>query len=252
LFALADVVQAQTTIGAHRRQASRSELSDAADLTEKAATVAPDEKTKEKLLSDASAIRQRLRNGDFLPGDRIFIEVLEDSSLTDTFTVRGDRKLQLPNLPDISLLGVLDSELGTHLTTEIGKFVKTPTVRATGLLRVALMGGVGNPGYYTVQIDRAITDVLMLAGGPASGAKLNDAVVKRQDKTVIDKKGLQVAIQQNKTVGDISLRDGDEIYIPMPAQNNSNWLNNIRNVTAVISIIALIAYGGRFGRGRRP
>ena len=85
----------------------------------------------------------------------------------------------------------------------------------------------------------------------SSSTDCDDAVVKRQEKTVIDKKGLQVAIQQNKTVGDISLRDGDEIFIPVPNQNSTAWLNNIRNVTAVISIIALITYGTRGRGGRR-
>jgi protein involved in polysaccharide export with SLBB domain len=76
-----------------------------------------------------------LRNGDFLPGDRIYIVVLGDSALTDTFTVRGDRRLQLPNIPDVTLSGVLDSELNTFLTTELSRYLKNPTVTATGMVR---------------------------------------------------------------------------------------------------------------------
>jgi hypothetical protein len=102
---LVQLAEAQSSLGEGRRQATRAELEQAAKATEQAATVAPDEKTRDKLLADAAGLRQRLRNGDFLPGDRIYLVVLGDSALTDTFTVRGDRRLQLPNIPDVTLSG---------------------------------------------------------------------------------------------------------------------------------------------------
>ena len=91
LLAAAVPMHGQSSLGEGRRQATRVELDQAAKATEQAAAFAPDAKTKDKLLADASAIRQRLRNGDFLPGDRVYVIVVGDSALTDTFTVRGDR-----------------------------------------------------------------------------------------------------------------------------------------------------------------
>lgn len=214
LLALAAPAAAQSSLGEGRRQATRAELEQAALATEQAASVAPDDKTRGHLQRDAMAIRQRLRNGDFLPGDRIYLSVLGDTLLTDTFTVRGDRRLQLPNIPDISLAGVLDSELASHLRTELGRYLKNPELSATGLVRLTLTGAIGQNGFLTFPVDQAVTDVIMSAGGLQGGADLDNAEVKRSGEVIINNKAFREAIRLGRTVGDLSLRDGDEIYVP--------------------------------------
>lgn len=238
---------AQSSLGEGRRQATRAELEQAAKATEQAAVVAPDQKTREKLLSDAVALRQRLRNGDFLPGDRIYVVVLGDSALTDTFTVRGDRRLLLPNIPDITLAGVLDSELGGFLTTELSRYIKNPVVAATGMVRLTLTGGMARNGFLTFPVDQAITDVLMTAGGIGPGARLDLTEVKRSGKVLIDKKQFQEAVRLARTVGDLSLRDGDEIYVP-PATTTSGvqtWIKVLGVITPFIFLIRVLRNNGR-------
>lgn len=240
MLCAASTLSAQSSLGEGRRQATRAELEQAARATEQGATVAPDAKTRTQLTHDAAAIHQRLRNGDFLPGDRIYISVLGDSALTDTFTVRGDRRLQLPNIPDISLAGVLDSELNQFLTTEIGKYLKNPTVSATGLVRLTITGAVAKNGFLTFPVDQAITDVIMTAGGLGQGAKLDDTRVKRSGEVIIDKKQFREAIRLGRTVGDLSLRDGDEIEVPMNSNVNGQGRSNILVwVTAASSLVWL-------------
>ncbi len=236
---IATIAAAQASLGEGRRQATRAELEQAAKATEQAATVAPDDKTRDKLLADATALQQRLRNGDFLPGDRIYIVVLGDSSLTDTFTVRGDRRLQLPNIPDVTLSGVLDSELNSFLTKELSRYLKNPTVTATGMVRLTLTGGIARNGFLTFPVDQAITDVLMSAGGLGPGSKLDEAEVKRAGKTFIGKKAFSDAIRLARTVGDLSLRDGDEIYVPS-ATATSGWQNWIKVIGVLGPLIFLI------------
>lgn len=234
----ASLSAAQASLGEGRRQATRAELEQAAKATEQAATVAPDAKTRDKLLADATALQQRLRNGDFLPGDRIYIVVLGDSSLTDTFTVRGDRRLQLPNIPDLTLSGVLDSELNSYLTKELSRYLKNPSVTATGMVRLTLTGGVARNGFLTFPVDQAITDVLMSAGGLGPGSQLDKAEVKRAGKTLINKKEFADAIRLARTVGDLGLRDGDEVYVPA-ATATSGWQNWIK-VLGVLGPLFLI------------
>ena len=242
LGVLATTVSAQSSLGEGRRQATRAELETAAKATEQAATVAPDDKTRERLMRDAAGIRQRLRNGDFLPGDRIYISVLSDSALTDTFTVRGDRRLQLPNLPDISLSGVLDSELEPYLTTEIGRFVKNPTVEATGLVRLTITGAVGTNGFLTFPVDQAITDVIMTAGGLGPSAKLDDTEVKRSGEVIIDKKQFREAVRLGRTVGDLSLRDGDEIQVPSSVATSGRAQTALKAVGAILPLFWMVRW----------
>ncbi len=243
----ASLSAAQASLGEGRRQATRAELEQAAKATEQAATVAPDSKTRDKLLADATALQQRLRNGDFLPGDRIYIVVLGDSSLTDTFTVRGDRRLQLPNIPDLTLSGVLDSELNSYLTKELSRYLKNPSVTATGMVRLTLTGGVARNGFLTFPVDQAITDVLMSAGGLGPGSQLDKAEVKRAGKTLINKKEFADAIRLARTVGDLGLRDGDEVYVPAATATTGwqNWIKVIGVLGPLIFLIRIISNNRR-------
>lgn len=233
---------AQEILGTQRRQASRAELEQAVSGAE-AVSASSDPKTREKLAAHVAALRQRLHNGDFVPGDRMYLTVLGDSSLTDTFTVKHDQRLQLPNIPEISLRGVLDSELSSHLSKELARYLKEPQVTAKGLIRLQVMGGIGRPGFMTVPNDQLVTDVIMAAGGPSQSGKFDDAIVKRGSKTFLEKKQFAEAVRTGRSVGDVSLRDGDEIFIPMALTSNrlSTWMP----VLSVVTTIFFIARGGR-------
>lgn len=162
---------------------------------------------------DASAIRARLRDGDLQVGDRIILRVLEDSSLTDTFVVRAGRTLELPSIPAISVHGVLRSELDSVLTAQIGKYVRNPTVEVTSLLRIGVLGGVGNPGYYSLPADMLVTDAIMFAGGPSGDAKVDDTVIMRGPAIILDERETRLSIQQGQTLDQANLQGGDEIRV---------------------------------------
>jgi protein involved in polysaccharide export with SLBB domain len=240
---------AQDALGVQRRQATRAELEQAVQVAEQVATNSSvDAKTREKLRVHVAALQQRLRTGDFLPGDRILIKSLGDSALNDTFTVRVDQRLQLPNLPDIALRGVLDSELNSHLSTELAKFLVNPSVTATGLVRLAVSGAVGRPGFILVPVDQAVTDVLMNAGGPSQLAKLNEAIVRRGDEKFLNEKQFAEAVRTGRTVGDVSLRDGDEIVVPAGSATAGGRLGRIGAIaSASMGVVWLLLSVGRRG-----
>lgn len=235
---------AQSSIGEMRRQATRVELERAAKTLETAA-MNQDAKNRAKLLADAQIIRTRLENGDFLPGDRILLLVQGDSALSDTFSVRGDRELPLPNLPPISLRGVLDSELETHLTKELLKYIKEVSLEATPLVRISLLG-FPQSTFYTVPVDQAITDVITTAGGWGSPTAVvpSKTVVRRNGAIFMDAKATADAVRLNKTLGDMGLRDGDELYLPDKQSASFDWQKVIGAVGAVAGVIWLFRSAG--------
>ena len=127
---------------------------------------APDAATRQQKQMQAATIRARLRDGDFDVGDRILLAVRGDSTIGDTVTVRAGRMIRLANMPDISLQGVLRSELQDYLTTQLARYIKRPDVQTTSLVRVAVMGSVAKPGFYQLPADIALADAIMIAGGP--------------------------------------------------------------------------------------
>ena len=150
LLLVPGTVLAQTQVGVDREMASRAELQASLGTAQ----------------GDArAAIQQRLTDGDFQPGDLIALSVLEESTLTDTFTVRSGRTLQLPNLPEISLRGVLRSELRPFLAGKVAEHIRNPQVDAVALIRVAVMGAVNRPGFYNVPAETPAAEVVMTSSG---------------------------------------------------------------------------------------
>jgi polysaccharide export outer membrane protein len=223
-----------------RLSARRSTLEEAAKNLERLAASEKDAGKRAGYLGQARTIRKRLVEGDFQAGHRILLFVTGDSALSDTFTVRSDQKLQLPNLPEISLAGILDSELQGYLQTKLAQYIRDPSVRAQSMLRVQVSGDVASPGFYSVRTDTPVSDVIMNAGGPSTSADINKTELRRGSTVVVSRDGIQAAIRSEYTLSDIGARPGDELFIPAKL-SGSKW-QKIATVAAAASSIAFTIF----------
>jgi len=162
----------------------------------------------------AAVIRQRLTTGDFKVGDRLVLLVEGEPTLSDTFTVGLGSVLTLPTVGDVSLQGVLRSELQEYLTRRIGQNLRDPVVHATAYIRLSVVGGVARPGYYDVPAQALLSDALMAAGGPLATAKLQDMKIERGGHAILEKKALQHAIAAGTTIDEAGLIAGDQYTVP--------------------------------------
>lgn len=159
------------------------------------------------------AVGQEPAPDEFHVGDRIALTVEGPQAFADTAVVRDGLVLRLPTFGDISLAGVKRSNTQKYLTQQIGKYIKDPVVHATPLVRIAILGEVGRPGFYWVPSDNLLSDVVMRAGGPTGSADLNKTVVKRSGKEVISQSQSQVALTEGKTLDDLRVAPGDELVV---------------------------------------
>ena len=178
---------------------------------------------------EAWLLKQRLEKGDFQDGDRILFKVQGNAlagaafiQFPDTLTVRAGKKLELPRMADLSLDGVLRSELNERLTQHIGQYVREPAVRSVPLVRLAILGSVGHPGYLYTAADAPLSDVLMQAGGPSGNADLNGVVIRRGSDVIWNAQDTKAAFADGLSVDRLHLRAGDEVLIP--EQSHFPWL----------------------------
>ncbi len=122
--------------------------------------------------SEAWLLRSRLKTGDFQEGDRILMLLENDPTGTDTIRVRSGNLVQLARMADLSLQGVLRSELTDTLRRHLGRYLRNPEVRAIPLLSLAVIGSVRSPGYYYTAADVVLRDVIMSAGVNDQAARL--------------------------------------------------------------------------------
>lgn len=212
---------------------TRADLeSEAARLEQEASQGSSSSATK---AAEAARIRARLRDGDFNTGDRIVVKV--DSGVmarADTFIVREGRLVEFQGLPPVTLTGVLHAELSEYLTQQLARYFRDPNVQAYPLLRVAIFGPVGSPGYYSLPADLLLSDAIMSAGGPGSSAKMDESVVKRGEVEIIDKREVQRALVYGYTLSQMNIRDGDAIHVGGSTQRN--WTNVLRAVSIAVGL----------------
>jgi protein involved in polysaccharide export with SLBB domain len=194
--------------------------------------------------AEAAQIRARLRDGDFQVGDMVVLNVVGVAQYSDTFQVRSGRVLQLPELPPISLAGVLRSELQPHLQRQLGRYIINPTIDAYSLVRVAVAGGVARPGFYEVRPDAPITDAVMYAGGLSPLGDATKMSVRRAGRTMIPESALRTQIAIGATLDDLNVRPGDELRVG--ERRRTNWLETARTLAYVAALATGIWATGRF------
>lgn len=186
---------------------SRAELTAAAERAEKSQSGNADDALA------AAAIKQRLREGDFNPGDRIILRVFTDQLHTDTLLVRAGRLVDLPGKTTVSLDGVLRSEVSDKVTAQVLRYVKARQVEVVPLTRIAVMGEVARPGYFALPSDVAIGEAIMQAGGPTVTADMDRSTVLRGQQHIRSGKQLVAALSNGQTLDQFGLTAGDQIVV---------------------------------------
>jgi protein involved in polysaccharide export with SLBB domain len=188
---------------------------------------------------EADLIRARLERGDFQIGDQIALTVEGEAGLTGGFVVQAGPRIVLPLLGPVSLAGVLRSELESHLEEEVGRYVRSPTVRARSSIRIMVTGAIGSPGYLVVPTDLVFTDVLMAAGGPGGNAELAKIRVERNSQPIWNGAALQQAIIEGRTLDQLSIQAGDHVIVP-DRQESSRAVAILRTVGLVLTPLVVI------------
>jgi len=196
----------------------------------------------------AAAIRARVTEGDFQAGERVWMRVDSEPALSDTFTVTTARTLVLPSPVnhEISLGGVLRSELQSYLVQQLSQYLRSPAVRARALVRVSVQGGVVRPGYYAVPADALVADALMAAGGTLPTSKPGKMRLERGGHRLLDGKEVAQAVAQGRTFDDLNVQDGDQLVVP---KEGAGMGDNLRFLWVLVSITGgIVGLTKVFGR----
>jgi protein involved in polysaccharide export with SLBB domain len=181
------------------------------------------------------------RSAVFQAGDRILLHVEGDSVLSDTFTVVAGPALRLPDIGEISLAGVPRSDLESHLTRELSRFINDPVVQARALIRVSVVGEVTRPGFYAVPIDLVLPDALMLAGGATQAARVDRMRILRGSVSLWDGDRLQAAIARGATLDELGMQAGDRLQVPGQRDPESKWRVAGIIVTTLATVVTVVA-----------
>jgi len=115
--------------------------------------------------AEAERIRERLRDGDLRVGDIVALSVVGNEELSKVYTVTSDRSIMLPAGIEISVKGVLRSEMQDYMTKQLAQYLRSPVVRVETGIRLQLNGAVGKNGFFSAPAGQLLSDFLMVSGG---------------------------------------------------------------------------------------
>lgn len=206
--------------------ASRAELERRISVLEQVtASSAYSERMRASANREIAEIRSRLTDGDFRIGDRVYVEVEGVEPLAtqgpsgmvaspgDTATVLDGARINIRMVGEVSLAGVLRSELQGRVSAAVSEVILNARATARPLVRIAVFGAVARPGFYIVPLETRIDDLVMLAGGPSAEAAAQKISITRGDTLVMDATDVGAAIAAGTVVGALRLREGDQIVV---------------------------------------
>ena len=191
--------------------------------------------------NEAELLRVRLAEGDLQAGDQVAVEVEGETELTSTFTITPARELLLPGMAPLPMQGVLRTELQDHVRAHVARYVRDPVVRATSMVRVAVLGQVGTPGFYSLPAESLVSDAIMAAGGPLPTGRLAAARIERGGARIWSGQGMRDAVQYGLTLDQMSVRSGDQLIVPeQPPSRSATALRLATTLpAAVLAIIGI-------------
>jgi len=187
---------------------------------------------------EAFLLKSRLEKGDFQEGDRMIVQIRNLSMPTDTFVVRTGRMLQFPEFGELSLEGVLRSELGERISKHLAKYLVDPSVRVVPLLRLAVIGRVSRPTYYYAPADAILSDLLTIAGGLAPDADLNRIVIRRGTDVIWKETDVQTALADGLSLDRLHLRANDQVDVG--AKRHIAWLSIIPAISGGVLLLGAL------------
>jgi len=158
------------------------------------------------------------------PGDQINVQVFGDATMSANTMVLSDGTVEYPLIGKVKLSGKTPSEAAAILANRMHEYVRHPviTVSITQLAQpnVLVLGDVKNPGKYNLPSDGRLTDAIAAAGGLVNtNGSFPDARVADAEGKVTNV-SLQQLLQNGQSGLDMTLAEGDVVYVPGPIQMN--------------------------------
>ncbi len=151
------------------------------------------------------------------PGDEIDVRVWGPVTINSRTTVNRNGEIYVPQVGNISVVGVQYSKLESRLKTELNRVFKNFELAATlGRLRtvkVFVVGEAADPGEYTVSSLSTLVTAIFASGGPSPYGSLRRIQLKRGDTVVAELDLYQLLLHGDKSK-DVPIQPGDVIFYP--------------------------------------
>ena len=170
-------------------------------------------------------------------GDRIQVEFFNVPEYNKEYQIQVDGSINFLLVGKVQVQGLTIEQLTDLIIREYSSLVTEPivTVTLSGIrpLNIAIAGEITRPGVYTITPPTTtgglqfpnLIDALELAKGVTAGADIRNVQIRRPHPQGAEEKLININLweflQTGRLPQDITLRDGDQIFVPTADTFNS-------------------------------
>ena len=156
------------------------------------------------------------------PGDKISLKFFSNPELNEVLmTVRPDGFINPQLIDEVRASGRTVSELKAELERDYNEILLTPMITVAVIdfvaPRVFVGGQINKPGRYDLREAKTVVQALFLAGGFTPNARRSMVIHARPNGKgdwSIQTANIMNILNQKGSEKDISLQDGDYIFVP--------------------------------------
>ena len=162
-------------------------------------------------------------------GDRVRLDIFNVPEYSGEYQVLVDGTINLPIVGSVSVQGLTLTGASNVIASQFARYLKRPLLTVSLLaarpLKIAISGEVNRAGSYTIPLTEGrqfptVSQAIQLAGGTTQVANIRQVQVRRQGRGLIAV-NLGNVLQTGDPSQDVTLRDGDTVFIPTVADVNS-------------------------------
>lgn len=151
------------------------------------------------------------------PGDQVEVRIWGSVNLQQSSVVDRNGQIYIPQVGSVSVAGVRFRDLKGHINSAVARMFRNFDVSASlGKLRgvqVYVTGQAVRPGIYQLGGMSTLLNALVASGGPDATGSVR-AIELRRGGTTVAKFDLYDLLSRGDKSRDLSLGNGDVIYIP--------------------------------------
>ncbi len=182
-------------------------------------------------------------------GDQLLITVLGYNEFTSTQTVKDNGAVSMPTIGDVEAAGLTKDEFIGSLQKRLAELVQgeiriTVAILSSVNQRVTILGAVTRPDNYPIANEISLLELVSMAGGTLSDARLNRIKIIHRDKLIPPSEvDLEYYIERSDIEGMPKVRPGDIVFVPRQQNFIREFGEFFRDVAFLFTLFRLTDSG---------
>ncbi|HEX2959666.1 MAG TPA: polysaccharide biosynthesis/export family protein [Chitinispirillaceae bacterium] len=139
---------------------------------------------------------------------------MDDSSFLNGIYPIDDRGYAfIPIIGPVLITGQTTDSLNRLIRSELEQYMHYPEFQIRPLIRASLQGGFRIPGFFYIEPEYSLWELIAKAGGTTSEKGLKKVVWERNNQVISN--NIIPLIESGKSLESIGFRSGDQLYTPV-------------------------------------